>query len=157
MDQLALNLKGISTVSNTPITASLAFRLNGTAALAVQGAVKISPLFADLNASVTNLDLRAAQPYLDQFVALSLASGNLDAAGHLRFQTGAAAEPRLTFVGGVRLTNVVTLDQVLFKEFVRWDDLALDNIDASVEPNRLNIGELRLVRDPARTWPVRFA
>ncbi len=149
VDQLAVNLKGLSTITNTPISTRVAFRLNETATVAAQGTAKLAPLFANLDVAVTNLELRAAQPYLDQFVALGIVSGGLTTAGKVQFQTNDAAAPMLTFAGGVRLTNFVTADQVLFKEFVRWDDLAIEGIDATLVPNRFKIGEIRLTRPKA--------
>ena len=149
LDQLALNVKGASTLSNSPISATVSFRLNETGTVAVQGTAKIEPLFADLDVAVTNLDLRAAQPYVEQFVALGIVSGALTTAGKARFQTNDTAAPLLTFAGGVCLTNFATTDQAVFKEFVRWDDLTVSGIEAALAPNRFKIDEVRLVRPKA--------
>jgi hypothetical protein len=149
LDQLALNVKGASTVSSTPINANVSFRLNETGTVAVQGTAKLTPRSAELNVAVTNLDLRAAQPYVEQLAALGIVSGALTTAGKVRFQTNETALPLLTFTGGVRLTNFVTTDQVLFKEFVRWEDLTLSGIEAALTPNRFKIDEVRLVRPKA--------
>ena len=43
LDQLAFNLKGVSTVSNAAITASLSARLNEAGAVAVEGTAKLAP------------------------------------------------------------------------------------------------------------------
>ena len=149
VDQLALNLKGASTVSNAPIRANVSFRLNETGTIAAQGTVKIEPLFADIDVAVTNLDLRIGQPYVDPFAAMGIVSGALTTAGKVRFQINEPAVPLLTFAGGVRVTNFVTTDQVLFKEFVRWDDLTVSGIEAALAPNRFKIDEVRLVRPKA--------
>jgi hypothetical protein len=149
LDRLALNLKGASTVSNEPIHLDVFFHVNETGTIAARGTAKIAPLFAELDVAVTNLDLRAAQPYAEQFVALGLESGALTAAGKLRFQTNDPAAPRFTFAGGGRVTDFVTTDQIRFKEFVRWDDLTLNGLEAALAPNRFKIDEIRLVRPKA--------
>jgi hypothetical protein len=149
LDQLALNLKGASTVSNTPVNANVSFRLNQTGTVAVRGTAKIMPMFADLEVAVTNVDLRAIQPYVEQFAALGIVSGELSTAGKVRFQTNDSAAPLLTFVGGVSVTNFATTDQVASKEFVRWDDLKVSGIEAALAPNHLKIDELRLVHPKA--------
>ena len=146
LDQLALNMKGASTVTNTPIHVSASVRVNEAGTVALQGVTKIAPLFAEFDVAVTNLDLRAAQPYLDPVVALNVTSGKLATMGKLRFQTNDASAPRLTFTGGLGVTDLATTDQVLTKEFVRWDDLAVSGIEAAIAPNRLKIGEVRLVQ-----------
>ena len=149
LDQLTLNLKGASTILNTPVTVNAAFRLNETGTVGVRGTAKVAPVFADLDVAVTNLDLRAGQPYADRFVALGIVSGALTTAGKIRFQTNDTAAPLLTLTGGVRVTNFVTTDQVVFKEFVRWDDLTVSGIEAALAPNRFKIDEVRLVRPKA--------
>jgi hypothetical protein len=149
VDQLALNLKGASSISNQPISATLSCRLNESATIAVSGTAKLAPLFADLDVAVTNLNLRAAQPYVEEFVALGIVSGSLTTAGKVGFQKDVPALPQFTFVGSLRLTNLVTADQVRFKEFARWDDLTVSGIEAALVPNRLKIEEIRLVRPKA--------
>ena len=144
LDQLAVNAKGASTVSNTPINVRASVRVNETGTIVVQGVTKIAPLFAEFDVAITNLDLRAAQPYLDPVVALNVISGGLGIVGKVLFQTNDASAPMLTFTGGMGVTNLVTTDQVL-KEFVRWEDLTVSGIEAAVAPNRLKIAEVHLV------------
>ncbi len=149
LDQLSLTVKDASTVSNAPITAKVSFRLNETGTIAAQGTGTIQPLRADFDIAVTNLDLRAGQSYVDQFVALNIVSGALSTAGKIRFQTNEPAAPLLTFAGGVRVTNFVTTDQVVFKELVRWDDLTVIGIEAALAPHQFKTDEIRLVRPKA--------
>ena len=145
-DRVMLNLKGASTVSNSPVAASASLRFNQTGTVALQGTAKIAPLCADLRLAVTNLELRSAQPYLDQVMRLGIVSGAFSAAGQLGFQTNDPAAPRLTFAGGLSVTNFVATDQVVFKEFAGWDDLRVSGIDLAFQPNRLKVDEVRLIR-----------
>ena len=149
VDKVALNLKGASTASNAPVSVVASFRLNETGTVAVRGIVKIAPLSAALDVAVTNLDLRAAQPYVEQFVAVGIVSGALTTTGRVSFQTNDPAAPLLTFAGDVRVANFAATDQVVFKEFVRWEGLAVNGIAAALLPNRFQIAELRLVRPKA--------
>lgn len=149
VDQLSLNVKGLSTASDKPITARVSFRLNETATLSAQGTAVRAPGAAEGELAVTRLELRAAQPYLDPFVALELGSGTLTTAGRVRFQTHDPATPRLTFAGDLQLTHLVTTDPGSSQEFVGWDELAVTGIRAVVAPNELKIDELRLVRPRA--------
>jgi hypothetical protein len=80
LDQLAFNVKGLSTVSNEPVTASLSVRLNEAGTATVQGTAKLSPPLADLELAVSDLDLRPFQPYLNEQVRLTLASSLSDLA-----------------------------------------------------------------------------
>ncbi len=149
LDQLSLSLRGFSTDASRAVKADAAFRVNQTGAIALRATAVRAPLAVEAELAVTNLDVRAAQPYVEQFAALGLSSGALSAAARVRFQTNDPAAPRFAFAGGVRLTNFTTTDQALFKEFVRWDDLSVGGIQATLAPNRLAIDEVRLAQPKA--------
>ena len=143
LDQLALNLKGASTVSNAPISATVSLRFNETGTIAAQGTARLAPLSADFQLNLTNLDLRAAQPYLEPYVRLGIVSGGLITSGQLRYQTADPSVPQIRFAGTVGVTNFVSTDQVAFKEFMRWDNLTVSGIDCDLQPNRLKIDEVK--------------
>jgi hypothetical protein len=149
LDQLALQVKGVSTVASEPVSANVAFRVNETGTIAASGTAKLAPLSSEVQYAISNLDLRPAQPYIDPYIALKIVSGALDLAGKMSFQTNDPAAPRFTFSGAVGLTNFATADEVLSKELVRWDNLALDGIEATLTPNLLKIDSIRLVRPKA--------
>lgn len=146
LDQVSLNVKGASTVSNTPISASVSLRLNETGTVTARGTAKLAPLSADLDIAIANLDLRAAQPYVEQFVRLGIVSGAFGTTGKARFQTHDPGTPQLTFTGGLSVTNFVTTDQVMFKEFMGWESLDVSGIDFAFRPNRLKVDGVKLVR-----------
>jgi len=149
MDQLALNLKGVSTAGNAPISAAVSLRFNETGAIAARGTARLAPLFADLELSLTNLDLRAAQSYLEQYVRLGVVSGALSTHGQARYQTGDPSVPGFRFAGNVSVANFVCTDQVAFKEFARWNDLAVTGIECGLQPNRLKVDEVKWVAPKA--------
>jgi hypothetical protein len=41
------------------------------------------------------------------------------------------------------LTNLAATDQVLFKEFVKWEDLKVSGIDLDLQPNQLQVQEVK--------------
>lgn len=145
LDRLALNVKGLSTLAETPVNAAVSFRVNETGTVAVEGSARIIPVAADFQVGVTNLDLRAFQPYVDRFVRLGIVSGAFGTSGRVRYQDGDAAAPRIAFTGALRLTNLVAADPVAFKEFARCDDLTVAGIDLALAPNRVKVEELKLV------------
>lgn len=51
--------------------------------------------------------------------------------------------PLLKFAGEMSLTNLATTDQVLFKEFVKWDELKVSGIDFDLQPNQLQVQEVK--------------
>jgi hypothetical protein len=143
LDQLAFNVKGLSTVSNEPITVSLSARLNQAATVTAQGKAKISPPQADVEIGVSDLDLRPFQPYLNEQVRLTITSGRFGTQGRVRYTPAGAGAPLVKFAGGISLTNFVTTDQVLSKEFVKWDALSVTGIDLDLQPNQLQVQEVK--------------
>ena len=153
LDNVSLNVKGASTVSNTPVQASFSARVNESGTFAMSGTANMAPLTADFEVGVTNLDLRMAQPYIDPFVRLGIVSGALNTAGRVLYQTNDPASAMLTFTGDVGISNLVTADQVHFKEFLRWDNVAVRGIEAALQPNRVKIREIHL-RQPRASLAI---
>ena len=145
LDQIAVNLKDVSLASNAPIAATLSLRCNETGTLAVRGTAQLAPLAADLRLELNGLDLRAVQPYLEQFVGLGIVRGALRTDGQVRYQGAKPGTPRLTFAGNLGVTNFLCTDQMVFKELMRWDDLAVSGIECGLLPNSLKIGEVKWV------------
>ncbi|HOX56606.1 MAG TPA: DUF748 domain-containing protein [Candidatus Paceibacterota bacterium] len=143
LDQLTFNVQGLSTVSNEPIKVSLSARLNQAGTLAAQGTAKITPPAADMAIRLNDLDLRPFQPYVNEAVRLGIASGKFSTQGRVLYTPPGAGAPMLKFTGGLSLTNFVTTDQVLFKEFVKWDALDVTGIDFDLQPNQLQVQEVK--------------
>ena len=143
LDQLAFNVKGLSTLSNVPITVSLSARLNQTGTLTAQGTAKIAPSQADVEIGVSDLDLRPFQPYVNEQVRLTITSGHFGTHGRVRYTLQGASAPLLKFEVDLSLTNFVTTDQALFKEFVKWDALNVTGINLDLQPNQLQVQEVK--------------
>jgi len=143
LDQLAFNVKGLSTVSNEPTTVSLSARLNQAGTLTAQGQVRIAPTHADVEIGVCDLDLRPFQPYLNEQMRLTINSGRFGTRGRVRYTPAGAGAPLVKFTGDISLTNFVTTDQVMFKEFAKWDMLSVTGIGLDLQPNQLRVQEVK--------------
>jgi uncharacterized protein involved in outer membrane biogenesis len=144
VDQLSVSLDGIQFPSNAPIQTAVSCRVNTTGTASVRGQVWPYTPALDTTVEVAGLDLRAFQPWVDTQAKLGIVSGALRTRGRVKFgsaETGAM--PALHFEGEFGVTNLATQDQVLFKEFVRWDDLSVTGIDADLRPNRANVEQVR--------------
>lgn len=142
IDQLSFNIKGASVARNAPIDVALSMRIQKTGGISVTGQVTALPPSANLQLAITNLDLRVGQPYVDGIVKLVIAGGTLDVNGRARYG-GPSATPMANFTGDVAVNHFTTTDDVLFKEFTRWDRLAVSGINMDVQPNRVQVGEVR--------------
>jgi hypothetical protein len=145
LDQLALDVKGASTFSNAPVSARLDVRFNETGSVAVQAKATLEPRAADVQLGLTNIDLRAVQPYLENYVRLGIVTGAMGAAFEAHYQTADSAAAQVKVTGQVNITDFVCTDQVAFKEFMRWDDLAVSGIDAELQPTHVKVAEIKWV------------
>lgn len=142
LDELALNAKGVTTQSNQPVTLRFSTRFNQTGNLALHGEVCALPPRAEVEVGMTNVDLCALQPYLDEHVNLTLNKGFFSLHGKARWQTDGTNPPPTRFAGGLEVTQFQATDEATFQEFVRWGALCIGGIDFSLQPNQLKVTEV---------------
>jgi hypothetical protein len=92
---------------------------------------------------VSNLSLAAFQPYIDQAAALVFKSGTLSTQGKVRhgFEGDGA---RTSFQGSVKIEDLQLVEPGDKNTFLGWKTLQTDQLGLFIEPNRLEIGELKL-------------
>jgi hypothetical protein len=144
MDQLAFDVKNISNASNAPVTASLSLRFQKTGSVAVDGTATLLPPSADIQLAVSNIDLRAVQPYVHEQARLLITSGAVNVHGRARYAAPEPGAPLASFDGDYALNNFITTDDVLFKNFITWDALAVDGIHLTVQPDSLKVDQIKL-------------
>jgi Domain of Unknown Function (DUF748) len=144
LDQLAFDLKGLSTSSNAPVNLSFGVRFNQSGTVRVKGTSTLQPPAAEWDLAVDGLELSPFQPYLSEQVRLALASGKFQTRSHVRYQAPSPGTdgPAVKFTGDAALTELLTKDQVLDKEFVKWEALNARGIDLELQPGRLQVAEI---------------
>ena len=142
LDQLSLNLKTVGTEPEKPISHTLAFRLNESASVRAEGTLTPRPLSADVELSITNLDLRALQPYLEQRARVELSHGTFNLASHAKLETTASNAMHLNFTGGLSIAAFAAVDQ-LSQDILKWTNLTVDGIKLELQPDNLHIDSVR--------------
>jgi uncharacterized protein involved in outer membrane biogenesis len=143
IDQLGFTLRGVSNLSNAPVTAALSLRFQETGMIALEGKATLLPPSADLQVTITNLDLRPVQPYVEEQVKLVISSGALALHGHARYAAPEPGAPLINFTGGLALNKFTTTDDVLFKDFAKWDALTVEGIQLDLQPDKLQIDQVK--------------
>jgi hypothetical protein len=144
IDQIAFDIKNVSNASNTPVNVSLTARFQKTGSVAVDGTATLLPPSADLQLAVSNIDLRAVQPYVEQQVKLIVAGGAVNVHGRAQYASPAPGAPLASFAGDFALNNFVTTDDVLYKNFITWDSLDVNGIHLALLPNSLAVHDIKL-------------
>src|SRR5882724_7107775 len=146
IDQLGFNLKGVSNASNAPVTAALSLRFAQTGTIAVNGSATLIPPSADLEIALTNIDLRPIQPYVQEQLKLAITGGAVNLHGHAKYASPEPSAPLVNFTGDLAVTNFDTTDDVLFKDFAKWDSLTVDGIHLDMQPDKLQVDQVKLTR-----------
>lgn len=142
LDQVALSVRGLSTATNTPLTAKASLRVNESGTVEANARGRLQPPTAEVELTITNFDVRLAQPYLKERALLQLASGVLGIRGKAVWQPDDPSAPRLRFQGDAALSGIHTADLRAFNEFVSWTNLLVNGIDYAMQPDRLQVASI---------------
>jgi len=110
--------------------------------ITARGEVSIRPVRADIRFEGKDLDIRAYQPYIDDFVRLKLNRGAVDADGHLLFERVEGSAPSLKYTGNVLVKSLHTSDLVERQDFLNWSALRINGIEYNLDPMKLDIDEI---------------
>ncbi|MCM1512200.1 MAG: DUF748 domain-containing protein [Oxalobacter formigenes] len=147
---LGLTAQEVSFPSGSPARLSVRATVNKTGKLAADGKAGFSPLDVDMALDVKEVSLVAIQPYIDDYVNLTMNRADLSLAGQVRLKATPAGGLEGGYKGEAALSRLHTVDQVNKDTFVRWNTLALKEVDANVAPLSVRIGEAELNRFFAR-------
>jgi hypothetical protein len=138
LEPLTVEVKNVTTSSNEPVTVSAAIGVNRSGRIAVDGQVWPWRRQAGLQFGITNLALQPFEPYLREHVRLGIQSGECELHGRLDWQEAEPGAPRVTFRGGVQLTNLLAAD-LAGQEFVRWAQLQVTGIHSTLKPDSVRV------------------
>ena len=137
-----LTLAPVDGMAATPAARStLALAIGDGGSIAAQGEVALAEGDATLKLEGKGLPLLPAQPYLAQVAKLELRGGLLDLAGDLVLAP--AATPALRYTGTLALNQFGTVDARRKRDFLNWKSLAVEGLDASLQPVRVRAATIR--------------
>jgi uncharacterized protein involved in outer membrane biogenesis len=149
VSDLGARLDGMGTDLKQPVkfTAGLNLREGGT--LSAQGSVVPVSGALQADVQVKQLALAPLQPLLAQYLKLKVAGGKASAAGRITTGEGGPKSPALRYVGGFSVAALV-LNEQDGELFASWKDVGAAKLTATVNPNRLEVPELRVVEPNAK-------
>ncbi|MGZ5000406.1 MAG: DUF748 domain-containing protein [Methylomonas sp.] len=124
---LDLKLQKFSNRPGEKLPLQLATLINNTGKLNVGGDIVLEPFSADLRVESKAIDLKPYQSYLENYLRLDLVNGEFGGSGQLKLAL--ADQLQLNFHGDANLANLITRDKVKNKDFLKWSDLQLQQID----------------------------
>jgi uncharacterized protein involved in outer membrane biogenesis len=145
-----IHFEDISTVLNkvdgkSPMTFNLGLKIHEGGQVKAEGT--IDPALPSVESEIQVLDFGLApfQPYIDQAVSLELKSGEVSTRGTLKYGMKEAGS-QTEFNGAFKVENLRLVEPQGTETFLGWKSLQTDQLKLHLEPDRLEIGEMKLAQ-----------
>jgi hypothetical protein len=143
-------LDNYSTKNHDQLPFQLSLGVNKTGLIKLEGSGVISPLTATVNLDIKDIELEKFQPYYDKFVRLDVIDGALNIDGALHFAHPADNELDIKFNGNAEIASLLTRDQKVNKDLVKWERFTLKDLMIDVQENRYTAASLAIDQPYAR-------
>jgi hypothetical protein len=140
LEEMTVSLANVD--GRSPMTFVVGLNVGEGGQIIARGTVTPSESAVETDIEVSKLELVPFQPYLSQAAAGSSVGHFLDQ-GALRHGVKAAGA-RTTYKGRFRIGNLRMTEVGQKQTLVGWRSLATDQLTVQLEPNRLDIGDLRV-------------
>ncbi len=145
---IELQAKQLSNQSDTPVPFSLSTLVNNKGSIKITGTTRLAPLQTEAQLNISAFELLALQPYVNDYLRVDLIEGALDSALKLKLSQNTTQEPlEFNAQGSINVQNLVTRDQILNKDLIKWRALKLDGVSYNSVASSLNIDAI-LLQDP---------
>ena len=148
--ELAVTGQDLSSVPGSANRLSVRAIVNKTGKLAADGKLGLAPLSVDVALKVQDVNVVAIQPYIEDYVNLTLNRADLSLEGHLLLKEDQDGGYEGGYKGDVAIAQLRTVDQISKDSFIRWNRLALRDVDARLKPFAVHVREGELDRLFAR-------
>jgi uncharacterized protein involved in outer membrane biogenesis len=143
---LSARITGYDGSPGSRIRVSLESAVNRKGRLRLNADGTLQPEALSAKLDLSRIDLRAVQPYLNKYSAITLTSGVLGTALDLEWR----ADGGLSAAGRIGITNLRTVDDDLKQDFVKWQDLHIVGFRYASHPASLHIERIVAVAPYAR-------
>jgi hypothetical protein len=154
---VAMNFKPInfkltnySNKNGAKLPVQLSVGINKTGLITLNGDTVIEPLSARLDLDAKNIDLEKFQPYFDKFVRLDVIDGALHIDGKVSVAKQGQDKLDVKFKGNSGIASLLTRDQTLHKDLIKWEDLTLKDVAIDLLANRYTAAALVIDQPYAR-------
>ncbi|MGE8467159.1 MAG: DUF748 domain-containing protein [Pseudomonas putida] len=144
---LNVDLQGFDSLNQSPFTLKLDTGVGKQGKLQAAGQVNLAPIWAKLDVSTRDIDLRVAQAYISPFILLELRSGML--ASDLKVDLKSTEPLAFNVTGKAQVNQLHTLDTIKSRDFVKWQQVNVDGL-SYVHGDALSIDKVTLLQPYAR-------
>ena len=128
----------------TSIPFNLDLTLNDKGKLNIEGSTVLEPLEAKVQVNASNIGIKEFQPYIASAVKLDIISGLFNIKTNVTMAQLEGKPLAIGIMGDSSISNLVTRDQITNKDFLKWKQLSLENIDINLAKNSFLIDKIKL-------------
>ncbi len=151
LESLRLGAESLSNARDSRGRVDLKGRVGSDGSLAIAGPLTIEPLATQLKVDLQRIGVVPLQPYFSEFVNVLVSSGNVSLRGDLDVAMRAAgAAPRVTWKGDAGVADFAAVTKAGNEDLMRWKRLALAGTSVTLDPLKLDLGDITLADFYAR-------
>ncbi len=152
MNLSAMNftLTDYNTRQGTRLPISFSSRFNKQGKIKISGHSVLEPFKADLDIAISQIGIDSFEPYINQGARLNVVGGTFNTQGKLAVSQAKQADLKLQYKGQIDIKKLHTRDKVLRQDFLKWQQLTLAGLDFNLQPGKLRIKSINLVKPYAR-------
>jgi outer membrane protein OmpA-like peptidoglycan-associated protein len=139
-----------SSKSGTKFPFQLSAGINKTGLIKLDGDTVIEPLRLQSAIDIKKIALDKFQPYVDKFAHLDMIDGKFTLNGNATLRMLDDNRLDVKFKGDTGITNLITRDQKLNKDLVKWKKLTLKELAVDLLANRYTATSLVIEKPYAR-------
>ena len=146
LSAMTARITGYDSSPHSRISVSVQSAVNGKGKLRLTAAGTLQPQVLSAKLELGHVDLRAVQPYLNKYTALSLASGFLSTT----LDIDRRADGQLDIGGRIDVADLRAVDDDLKQDFVKWQKVHIAGLQYVSSPASLRIQHITAVSPYAR-------
>lgn len=147
---ISLKLTNFSNIAGTSLPFQLSASVNETGSIKLDGNAVVEPLSAQIAFDVKDIALESFQAYVDKFARLDVIDGKLAVDGKVLIAKSTEDKLDIKFTGNTKIADLITRDQLKNKDFVKWENLALNGMDVDLPANQYSAETLIINKPYAR-------
>ncbi|MEJ6122605.1 DUF748 domain-containing protein [Vibrio sp. 2-Bac 85] len=135
---------------NQDLTSTLPFSINyfvdSSQKNTVVGDLVIAPLKLNSHLTLAGIDLTSIQPYVAESVHIKLEKGRLFTDADFQLSEADDGEIQGEFAGNINIKAFNSLDKVVNKRLLGWNELSINPIKIDLNPLAIDIGKIALTK-----------
>jgi flagellar motor protein MotB len=143
LDDMTIDVRDMSTQAAAKSQIDLSCRVNKGGTVAVKGDFGLTPLSANLNLNVKEIDMAEFQPFIAGVMNATLAGGSLSTTGTLKLSQMEEALAT-SFTGDSAIADFALKEKNNAADLLKWKQLTVAGIDVATTPLAVSIQDITL-------------